>query len=327
MPHLVVFLTFPQSTLLDLSGPLQVFEDANRGLDDTARYDIRIISPSGGAVSSDTALPILSDPPVAIANQSIGTLIVVGGNHAHEISEDADNQALVRGLAARADRVASVCTGAFFLAGAGLLDHRKATTHWRAADILAKRHPDIDIDADPIFVRDGHLWTSAGVTSGIDLSLALVADDHGRTFALDLARELVTYMVRPGGQLQFSRVLSDQVSDADGAFDQLLVWLRDNLDVDLRVETLAEKVNMTPRTFARRFVDTFGQTPAKMVEMLRTDVAINLLVETDLPIKQIAVQCGFLDDERLRRALHRQFGISPQNYRARFGQVVSAPKQ
>ncbi len=319
MQNLIVFLVFPKSTLLDLSGPLQVFEDANRRLPEDQLYEIRVVSSSGGAVESDTALPIVTDPVDLLSDRLIDTLIVIGGNHAHEFAQDPTACRVVADLGNRAARVASVCTGAFFLAGAGLLAGRRVTTHWRACDVLAERHPDIQVEYEPIYVHDGKVWTSAGVTAGIDLALALVAEDRDRKFALELARELVTYMVRPGGQLQFSRVLRDQVADATGTFDDLLAWILDNLGEGLRVEQLADHAGMVPRTFARKFGAVFGQTPAKLIEKLRVDKAVDLLVQTDMPIKVIAVHCGFVDDERMRRAFLRQLGTSPQDYRARFG--------
>lgn len=319
MRRLVTFLVFPRSTLLDLTGPLQVFHDANRALTRARGYRIAIVSPTGGALETDTALPAQTESVDTVLGRPIHTLIVVGGNHAHVVSEDPSVGDIVGRLARSADRVASVCSGAFFLAAAGLLDGRRAVTHWRAHDILAKRHPEIRLERDPIFVRDGHIWTSAGVTAGIDLALALVAEDWGRQLALELARELVTYMARPGGQLQFSRALSDQMVDASGSFDELLAWIRDNLTADLRIDTLAERCNMTPRTFARRFTKTFGEPPARLVEKIRLESAMSLLTDAHMPLKAVAVRCGFLDDERMRRAFRRQLGISPSDYRARFG--------
>ncbi|MEL7538860.1 MAG: GlxA family transcriptional regulator [Pseudomonadota bacterium] len=314
----IVFLVFPYSTLLDLTGPLQVFEDANRVLPQTERYRISIVSPSGGAVATDTAMPAQTESADAVRDSSIDTLIVVGGNRAHELSRDPAVSSLVASLAAQANRVAAVCTGAFFLAAAGLLNGRRAVTHWRAADLLAERYPEIRLERDPIFVQDDTIWTSAGVTAGIDLALALVAEDCGRQLALELARELVTFMARPGGQMQFSRALSEQMLDNAGSFDQLLYWIRENLTADLRVDMLAERCNMSARTFARKFTMTFGEPPAKLVEKIRLEAAMALLVESRISLKSIALRCGLIDVERMRRAFRRQLGVSPSDYRARF---------
>jgi transcriptional regulator GlxA family with amidase domain len=217
-----------------------------------------------------------------------------------------------------------VCTGAFYLAAAGLLDGRRATTHWRDAPHLAQRFPSVQVDADPIFIRDvgrregeGVVWTSAGVTAGIDLALALIEEDLGHAVAMQAARRLVVFMKRPGGQSQFSAALAAQAS-ANGPFDALHSWMAAHLRDDLSVERLAERIRMSPRTFARRYVDEVGRTPAKTVSALRLEAASRALAESRRPLKRIALDCGFGSEQNLRRAFLRRFGVLPLDYRERF---------
>ncbi len=318
MKKRILFLVFPSSTLLDLAGPLQVFQEADKCLDDASGYDSRLVSPDGGTINTDTVLPVVTEAADALDIDQSDTLIVVGGNLAHVISEQPETGALVRRLAEKCGRVASVCTGSFFLASAGLLSRRRAVTHWRACDLFADRFPDVFLERDPIFLRDGGVWTSAGVTAGIDMALAMVSQDWGRATALETAREMVTYMARPGGQMQFSTVLESQFRDTAGVFDDLQCWIRDNLGADLSVDALAAEMSMTPRTFARRFGAVFGQSPAKYVELVRLETAMSLLAGSTLPIKVVAVRCGFVDDEKMRRAFQRHLGVAPRDYRDRF---------
>jgi transcriptional regulator GlxA family with amidase domain len=234
----------------------------------------------------------------------------------------------IRRRAPQARRVCSVCTGAFYLAAAGLLDGRRATTHWHAALDLARRFPNVQVDADPIFIRDvGHgegkrvVWTSAGVTAGIDLALALIEEDVGHAVAMQAARRLVVFMKRPGGQSQFSAALAAQAS-AGGPFEALHSWMAAHLRDDLTVERLAERAQMSPRTFARRYVDEIGRTPAKTVSALRLEAAARALAESHRPLKRIALDCGFGSEQNLRRAFVRRFGVLPLEYRERFESAV-----
>jgi transcriptional regulator GlxA family with amidase domain len=223
----------------------------------------------------------------------------------------------IRRWSGRARRTCSVCTGAFLLAAAGLLDGRRAATHWAACRELQKRYPAVRVEPDPIFVQDGAIWTSAGVTAGIDLTLALIEADLGHAVAMRVARRLVVFLKRPGGQSQFSAPLSAQVA-ADDALGALHGWMAENLDTDLRVERLAARAGMSPRTFARIYTATLGTTPAKTVERLRVEAARRALENDGAPVKLIAHRCGFGDEERMRRAFVRRLGISPSDYRARF---------
>ena len=317
-PRLIVFLVYPGVKLLDLAGPLQVFADAARSGGGLPAYRIRVVSRDGGAIPSDTAVALPSAPLSALAAEPVDTLLVIGGNGVFAAMQDTRLVEALKGLAARSRRVGSICSGAFLLAAAGLLSGRRAVTHWEHCAHLAAYDPDIRVDADAIYIEDGGVWTSAGVTAGIDLALAMVAQDLGRPRAMALARNLVTFMVRPGGQSQFSPVLARQLADAEGRFDGLHDWMAANLDADLRVEALADQAGMSPRTFARLYVEHTGQTPAKAVEAMRLEAARGLLETGDLPISQVAVRCGFGDDERLRRAFSRSLQVSPAAYRERF---------
>ena len=317
-PRLIVFLVYPGVKLLDLAGPLQVFADAARSGGGLPAYRTRVVSLDGGTIPSDTAVSVPSAPFAALAVEPVDTLLAVGGNGVFAAMQDTRLVEGLQRLAAGSRRVGSICSGAFLLAAAGLLSGKRAVTHWDHCARLAAYDPDIEVEDDPIYIEDGGVWTSAGVTAGIDLALAMVAEDLGRPRAMALARNLVTFMVRPGGQSQFSPVLARQVADAEGRFDGLHHWMAANLDADLRVEALADQAGMSPRTFARLYVEHTGQTPAKAVEAMRVEAARGLLETGDLPISQVAVRCGFGDDERLRRAFLRSLQVPPAAYRERF---------
>ena len=320
----VVFVAFNQALLLDIAGPLQVFASARdlaraRGASDP--YAISVVAPGGGPTVTSSGLVIATAPLATVARKPIDTLIVVGGAGSRPASGDA---ALIRWIARharRAGRVCSVCTGAFLLAAAGLLDGKRAATHWAAADELRQRFPRVAVDPDPIFLRSGKVWTSAGVTAGIDLALALVEEDLGRTAALQLARHLVVFLKRPGGQSQFSAHLEAQSSE-DNRFAALHDWMAQHLDADLRVERLAERVGMSPRNFARVYTALAGTTPAKAVERLRLEAARRALEAGALPIETIARRSGFGDEERMRRSFLRHLGIPPRHYRHRFSRAA-----
>ncbi len=229
----------------------------------------------------------------------------------------------LRLAARRSRRVTSVCTGAFLLARAGLLDGRRATTHWNACDALARHYPSIEVEPDPIFVRDGNVYTSAGVTAGIDLALALVEEDLGREAALTVARDLVLFIRRPGGQAQFSAGLAGQAASRPGVRD-LQGWIADHLDHDLSVPALAERAFMSPRNFARVFAREVGVTPAAYVESLRLERARTLLETSDeLQLEEVALRCGFGTVETLRRVFGRRLGVNPNAYRSRFASTAN----
>jgi transcriptional regulator GlxA family with amidase domain len=219
----------------------------------------------------------------------------------------------------KARRVASVCLGAFVLAWTGVLDGKRAVTHWRYCPRLADGFSRISVEPNAIFVKDGRVWTSAGVSAGIDLALAMIEEDFGHITALDVARRLVVFLKRPGGQSQFSTVLAAQASDVEGRFSALHAWIIENIAGDLKVEALARKAGMTPRTFARAYVSRTGMTPASGVEALRVETARLLLESKEIRgVVEVAQRAGFGDDERMRRAFMRHLGVSPSEYRSRF---------
>lgn len=312
----VVFLVYPGVKLLDLAGPLQVFNDAQQGVGNCA-YRTSIVSVQEEDVRTDT--PVKLQPKTATGwKEPIHTLVVVGGQGAQAASRDTNVIDTLKVMAGKSSRIASICTGAFLLGATGLLNGRKAVTHWQYCNDLARDYPAARVDPDSIFTRDGHIWTSAGVTAGIDLALALVREDLGREASMRLARELVVFAVRPGGQNQFSETLHSQVLDQSNRFDELHSWLQDNLKKDLRVEVLSDRVGMSPRNFARQYLVSTGCTPAKTVEAMRVEAARRYLEETNVNVARVAELCGFRSDERMRKSFIRKLGVSPHDYRIRF---------
>jgi transcriptional regulator GlxA family with amidase domain len=323
--RLVVVLAFEGVQLLDVAGPVQTFASANE-TDEAARgtaYRIVVVSRRGGPICTNSGLPIVTRPLAGVTrNGPIDTLIIPGGSGVHVAATDGTTVDWVCRQFAGVRRLASVCTGAFLLAKAGILAGRRATTHWESCARLQQLYPDIRVEPDPIYLRDERVWTSAGITAGIDLALALVQEDLGRKVALQVARHLVVFLNRPGGQSQFSAALEAQAAAADGNapnhFAPLHGWIAEHLTGDLRVERLAEQAGMTPRTFARIYAAKMGITPARMVERIRVEAVRRSLEETDMPIKRVAVVCGFGQEERLRRAFARHVGTTPADYRRRF---------
>jgi transcriptional regulator GlxA family with amidase domain len=327
-PGRVLLVIFPRFQLLDLAGPLEVFSGANQwavheGLE--VPYQIEIVTPGGGVVPSSTGLPVTAQgplPPPAPAD----TLVVVGGPGMQAVCADATILQWLRRSAVQARRVTSVCNGAFLLAAAGLLAGRRAATHWAVCNKLARLYPSVQVDADALFVRDGKLWTSAGVTAGTDLSLALVEADLGRRAALTIARWLVLFVKRPGGQSQFSEQLALQSAESE-PLRELQDWIAGHLAEDLSVPALARRAAMSPRHFARRFKGDVGLTPARYVERLRLEAARALLEGSSLGLDAIAGRCGLGTAETLRRAFHRAFAVSPDHYRQRFQSPAAIPRQ
>ena len=253
----------------------------------------------------------------------LDTLLVAGGRGVMAAAQHAATLDWLRARARHGRRVASICSGAFLLAAAGLLDGRRVATHWDHCDELQRLYPGLRVEPDPIFIRDGPVWTSAGVTAGIDLALALVEEDLGRDAALAVARQLVVFLKRPGGQAQYSATLSLQGGDA--SFDALQAWMAEHLGGDLGIAALARRAGMSERSFVRRYPAATGLTPARAVERLRVEAARGLLAETGTPVKRIAERCGFGTDETMRRAFLRVLGTSPQDYRERFGAAPRRP--
>lgn len=310
---------FSSVQLLDVGGPMQVFASANDCVvagGGSAPYALQAVAPGGFGVVASSGMGLAASSLPAV-DAPLDTLLLPGGPGVDAAAANPLLLDWVRARAQRARRVASVCTGAFLLAATGMLDGRRAATHWSVCDELARRHPAVRVERDPIFVRDGPVWTSAGVTAGIDLALALVEEDLGRTVALAVARYLVVFLKRPGGQAQFSAALSLQA--AEDPFGPLHDWIGRHLDRDLSLPRLADRARMTERTFSRRYAQATGTTPSKGVERLRIEAARRLLSETRLPVKRIASRCGFGSEETMRRSFLRVVAATPQDYRARFG--------
>lgn len=311
-------LTYPAVQLLDVTGPVQVFASAN---DLVARsggarpYLLRVVTQGGERVTASAGVALAAGP-LTQRGEALDTLLVAGGEGAEAAAEDPLLVEWVRERARQARRIASVCTGAFLLAAAGVLDGRRAATHWMYCARLAQRFPAVRVEPDPIFVCDGPVWTSAGVTAGIDLALALVEADLGRSVALAVARYLVVFLKRPGGQAQFSAALALQA--ADDKFGQLHEWINGHLADDLSLSALADEVGMSERSFSRHYAEATGQTPARAIERLRVEAAQQLLAESRVPIKRIARRCGFGSEETMRRGFLRLLAVTPQDYRSRF---------
>jgi len=322
-PLHIALLAYPGMNLLDLTGPLQAFATACRvaatvGLESSPPlYEIAVFSAAGGALLTAAGLAVMTTPLTALADFPVDTLIAPGGSIGEVFEADPQLVAAIVCHAGRARRVCSVCTGAFLLAGAGLLNGRRVTTHWDWALRLQQQYPAVEVDPEPIFIQAGNIWTSAGVTAGIDLALALIEQDYGHKLAIAVARQMVMFIKRPGGQSQFSVPLVSQSSE-NARFAELHAWIAANLKQDLRVENLASRVNMSARTFARTYVAEQGRTPAKTVEAMRLEAACRALEETALPLKRIADETGHGEEQNLRRVFQRQLGISPVQYRSRF---------
>lgn len=309
MTYRIGLLVYPEFQILDVTGPIAAFEVAGRlaGMD----YDISVLSKAGGPVHSSAGIAL---PSKKLANsRSFDTILVSGGSGSRMAMECSATVDFLKKQALAARRIGSVCTGAFLLAAAGLLDGKKATTHWRRAAELAQRFPSVMVMPDSIHVVDGSIWTSAGISAGIDLSLAMIAADAGEAAARAVAQEMVVYYRRPGGQSQFSALL--EINSESGRFADLLCWIRNRLADRLTVEVLAERMAMSPRNFSRAFTRDLGQSPAKAIERLRVEAAKGLVESSSLPIEQIARQTGFTDPERMRRAFLRAFGHPPQALR------------
>jgi transcriptional regulator GlxA family with amidase domain len=320
-PHRIAFVAFEGVEALDITGPWEVFNTA--GLIAGQVPELTCVSADGSDVRSSSGLTFRADGVIGDHRGAIDTLVVPGGLGIRDAIRDPDLVAAVARLAGPAGRVAAVCTGAFLLAEAGLLDGRRATTHWASCDRLAERYPGVAVDSDLIFVRDGDVLTSAGVTAGMDLALALAEEDYGREAALQTARMLVIYARRPGGQAQFSVQLSQQMAESR-PIRELQAWIGEHLDGDLSVAALAARVHLSERQFARVFRREVGSTPADYVERLRVERARTILETDSAPLEAVARRCGFAGAELMRRAFRRRLAISPREYRSRFRPTLAA---
>ncbi|WP_097142662.1 GlxA family transcriptional regulator [Rhizobium subbaraonis] len=318
--HPVYMVIYPGFKSMEAVGPVNVLTYANRHLQvrgDPRRYGITLTAPHPGTIPSDTILSI--EVSTALPEKgSLATVMLAGALDIEAaLLHEAGLVDWCRRRAFEAERFAALCSASFFLAAAGVLNKRRVTTHWSVADLLQRRFPEIRVDADAIFVQDGNLWTSAGVTAAIDLTLAFVEQDFGRDLALNVARDLVIYLKRPGGQSQFSSILSSQMTGPPGMRD-LQAWILANLHEPLRVLDMAKQAGMSARNFSRLFVTELGVSPANYLENARCERAITLLLDTDLPMKAIAFQSGFRSDEQMRKAFSRRFSLTPREYRERF---------
>jgi len=302
-------LVFPGFQLLDAAGPISVFEIAARFAGGPASIKVLALTP--GPVRSSSGVELLARG--LRPSGAISTLIVAGGEGVRTAATCQKTLAFVRAIAQRGVRVASVCSGAYILAEAGVLDGRRATTHWQRTRHFLGAYPKIKLEPDRIFVRDGNIWSSAGISAGIDLALALVAEDFGDEIAQKTARQLVLYQRRSGGQSQFSSLL--ELKAPTGRFTALLTWAREHLDAPLTVEDLAEQAGMSSRHFARAFIAETGATPSKAIERLRIEVARQRVQSSSEAIERVAESTGFRDPERMRRAFIRAFGQPPQSLR------------
>jgi len=328
----IVIALFPGVQSLDVSGPLEVFYGAERLLGACAPggptsgggagaggggYQLHTLGPAGEPVRTSSGLTLVPDGPLTQAPAEIDTLIVPGGDGTRVALRDPALLGWIAETSGRAHRTASVCTGAFLLAAAGLLDGRRVTTHWASAEALARRHPNIEVDPEPIFIRDREIWTSAGVTAGMDLALALVEEDHDRELALAIARHLVLFLRRPGNQSQFSATLAAQQPERE-PLREVQRQVVEDVGGEHTVQALAARAHMSPRHFARAFRDETGVTPARWVERVRLEAARRRLEDSAEPIAAIALACGFGTAETMRRVFMRALEVGPAEYRRRF---------
>ncbi|MDJ0950379.1 MAG: GlxA family transcriptional regulator [Alphaproteobacteria bacterium] len=328
----IAVLAYPEANSLDVVGPLQVFASATRYMrlymaaDDPApriSYVTEILGPRAGPLEMSAGFDLVAGRGIDRVSGGLDTLLVAGGDGHAAMARDQRVLAWLRGMAPRVRRVGSICTGAFVLAAAGLLDGRRATTHWRHCGRMAEAFPAVAVEPDALHVRDQGVYTSAGVTAGMDLALALLEEDCGRPLALATAREIVAFLKRPGGQSQFSAHLEAQAAEP-APLRGLQDWILESLTEDLSVEALAARAAMSPRNFARVFVRETGWTPAKFVELARVDAARRALEESAEPLTVIAERCGFGHPETMRRVFQRHLKVAPQDYRRRFQTAPAA---
>ena len=313
----IALLVFPGVQMLDVAGPMDVFHEAARQSRKPGTYQFDLVALEEGPVRADNGMLFQPTATIDTLDHAVDTLLVTGS---HEVQAVAGNPRLAQWLQRQATvvrRLGSVCSGAWLLAHAGLLDGRRVTTHWNISASLARRFEQVQVEHDQIYLRDGNLYTSAGVTAGMDLALALVEEDLGRNVALTVARELVMFIKRPGGQAQFSAHLVAQSAQRD-PIRQVQEWVLENLEEDLTVDQLAAQAGMSVRNFSRAFKSDTGETPADFVEAARLDAARRMLEETASPLKRVAARSGFHDQNSLRRAFVRRLGVTPGDYRLRF---------
>lgn len=325
--HHVVFIVYPGFELLDMSGPASVFNSANRALSQRGQpafYEVVLASPQGGFLEASGGVTLQTRPMTDPGVRQAQTVLVAGAEREHLLPAVTDPalRASLPQLTRKADRFGSVCSGGFVLAALGLLDGRRVAAHWDACKPLAQVFPKITVDPDALYVIDERLWTSAGVTTGIDMALAMVAHDLDAAIAGEVAKRLILYARRPGSQSQFSPLLQAQAK-GDSPFAELIGWMQANLDAPLDVSSLADRAGMTERTFHRRFVAATGETPARFVEIARLDAA-RMLLSRGLSLKAVAAQVGLFPSARLTEAFQRRFGIAPRLFREMHAELCIA---
>lgn len=325
----ILILVPPMTSILDVAGPLEVFAKTmeyirDQALDTNQSYTTHVVSVcSCTTVQTSSGLPIVCEGDLSSVTYAVDTVLVAGKGALEP--DDVTLFPMVNWLKENAGsirRICSICAGAYMLAEAGLLNGRRATTHWRNCEMMAKRYPEINVEKDPIYVKDGNIYTSAGISTGIDLSLALVEEDLGRSIAVNVARILVLYLKRPGNQSQFSNILMHQRVDHE-PIRAIQDWILAHLEEELTVEILAEKVLMSPRNFARVFLRETGITPAKYIEKVRLETARRRLEETRLTIDEISDECGVGNADGLRRLFLRHMKITPSDYRKSFATALN----
>ena len=325
MPHRhVAMLIYPYCEIVDVTGPMDVFCFANIALQMAGKigptdsvYTLSLIADQAGPVKTSSGLRIVADMGYEDITESIDTLMVAGATQIVEGLRSEKSKQWLLQMMPKVRRMVSICTGAFLLAESGLLNGRKATTHWMYCDQIANQYQDVQIQPDKIFVRDGNVYTSGGVTAGIDLALSLVEEDWGWEIASGVARGMLIFMRRPGGQSQFSSYVFNEAKNRKD-FRELQAWIASHPEAELTVEMLADRMAMSPRNFSRLFCQEVGMTPAKFVERIRLEAARNMILRTDLPMESVAGKCGFNTSEQMRRSFQRFLKITPQEYRSNF---------
>jgi transcriptional regulator GlxA family with amidase domain len=315
--RLIALVVPPNAQSLDVSGPLDAFLEADRQSGGQAGYEVRLIALTRNRTVKAGGLSLVADSTIFDDDRPVDTLLVCGTPDYAQAYESTEGQGWLRRRCPETHRYGSVCTGAFYLGAAGLLDGHNATTHWQHAAELAERFPAAKVIPDQIYVVDGALYTSAGVTAGIDMALKLIEDDCGRQLALAVARRLVVFLKRPGGQSQFSAHLAAQIA-TEGRIQALQHWILDRLSLDLSLTVLADRAAMSVRNLTRVFQSEAGMTPADFVEMARVDAARRLLEDSEMPLQRVASRCGFGGPDTMRRAFMRRIGTGPADYRERF---------
>lgn len=313
----VAILVPPNAQSLDISGPMDAFLEANRLVADDEQYEVRLISVEKRRTITVGGMKIVADGSISDPDFKVDTLLVAGTPDYNKAKEMRPFLDWLKRRTSGVRRYGSVCTGTFFLGAAGLIDGRQVTTHWEQADELAEQFPEAEVMPDSIYIQDGSLYTSAGITAGIDLALKLIEDDHGRDISLRVARKLVVFLRRPGGQSQFSTHLEAQIANEDRV-QALQHWILDHVDADLTLKALGDRVGMSVRNLSRVFLKETGETPADFVEKARVEAARRLLEENDIPLQRVATRSGFSNPDVMRRAFVRRMNTNPNDYRKRF---------